>query len=178
MQSKTMHINNFAILSGIILLNMALPVLARDKNNCEINEKVYFSCDIKSGKTISLCGNVNSNANPVDLTYRFGRDNKIELIFPESKKGSLEKFNYNHYFRYQTDYLSVGFVNGKYSYGIYKNYDGSISKNAEYGITIGAADGLGNETRIVCTGSSVVDRLWTLPKVLACNPDSALGCEH
>lgn len=67
---------------------------------CTKNETVYFSCKANTGKAISLCGKVFSvdksgqrveHDNPW-LQYKYGRPEAIELIFPATKKESIDHF--------------------------------------------------------------------------------------
>ncbi len=70
---------------------------------CRPDEVVYFSCGIENSKKIvSLCGNKKfeflhaANEEQLNkevwLQYRFGVPGKLELVYPEQKYESLNKF--------------------------------------------------------------------------------------
>lgn len=67
---------------------------------CTAGETVYFSCQARNGKMISLCGKVFEKsrlgrleeADDPWLQYRFGRPQALELVYPQSKPDSLRRF--------------------------------------------------------------------------------------
>lgn len=77
----------------------------------------YFSCDTAKG-IIKL------DVNKDELQYTLTKGRKSEFTY-ESKGNDFSGFKYNHYSRFQTDYLNVSFVNAGYKYTMFSNYEGS-----------------------------------------------------
>lgn len=124
----------------------------------------YFSCDTAKG-TIKL--DVNKDV----LQYTLTKDRKSEFTY-ESKGNDFSGFKYNHYSRFQTDYFNVSFVNAGYKYTMFSNYE---DKNESRGVSV---TNLKTKKESVYDCKSVgIDRLSDLSSKLACDKDSALGCE-
>ena len=90
------------------------------------NEEVLFSFNVAdSSKTLSVC---TSKTQPDYIIYRFGSDDKVELVFPDNKADSWSKFTYSYNLRggesgnsgIDSNYLS--FENKGYEYQIYQEY--------------------------------------------------------
>lgn len=151
--------------------------------HCDADEKIYFSCQTSRSKILSLCGTIKNNDEtsdgpPKSLQYRFGKLDKIELMYPDpSDNDSLNLFFYNHYFRSLADYAEIGFTNNQYEYRIYRHYDKiSYGDRLLYGISILSK----NEHEIANIRCSTVsrDRIIDLTRWLPCNKDNALGCNR
>ncbi|MDO8990668.1 MAG: hypothetical protein Q7U91_13675 [Sideroxyarcus sp.] len=56
----------------------------RNPSLCRFNERTYFSCSVKGGKTVSVCGSRIINESRGYLQYRFGKRGAIELALPET----------------------------------------------------------------------------------------------
>lgn len=92
---------------------------------CAKNERVIFSCPIKSpAKIVSLCASKDLTSDRGYLQYRFGLPEKIELEFPKERTGTQQKFQYSHYFRAQVDMTEIGFSINGYQYQITDDYNG------------------------------------------------------
>lgn len=145
-------------------------------DHCLTQEQVFFSCIASNKKIISLCGR-NSKEEKY-LFYRFGRANKIELEFPKKAVRSLERFSYNHYFRYGVDYYRVAFSNDGYDYSVFRSLDATINSEAIAGVLVGVGKaGEKGEVAIQCA-ESIVDNLNDLSGFITCNRESALGCAN
>ncbi|HAU3238635.1 TPA: hypothetical protein ACIPVM_004456 [Salmonella enterica subsp. diarizonae serovar 50:k:z35] len=99
---------------------------------------------------------------------------KLKLKRPlyQSKGNDFSGFKYNHYSRFQTDYLNVSFVNAGYKYTMFSNYE---DENESRGVSV---TNLKTKKESVYDCKSVgIDRLSDLSSKLACDKDSALGCE-
>ena len=89
-------------IASIVLLIMAQSTFAAE-SLCHQGETTFFSCTVKGGKIVSLCGEgftLDSYSNYVAdfdswLQYRFGLPEKIEISFPSRRRNSLEKFQGN-----------------------------------------------------------------------------------
>jgi hypothetical protein len=90
---------------------------------CSDKETTYFSCKVTgSGKILSLCGKVHIDTNNFEmdhngwLQYRFGTPEKPELVYPQKKEGSVNRFlgMYNHSF--QGSLWPLSFRIGSYYY--------------------------------------------------------------
>lgn len=124
----------------------------------------YFSCDTAKG-TIKL------DEDKGVLQYTLTKDRKNEFNY-ESKGNDFSGFKYNHYSRFQTDYFNVSFVSAGYKYTIFSNYE---DENESRGVSV---TNLKTKKEFVYDCKSVgIDRLSDLSSKLACDKDSALGCE-
>jgi len=71
------------------------------------------------------------------IVYRYGKDNKIELEFPEKNAQSWKRFTFNYYFRgggkpnAGLDINNVKFENNGFKYTIYSSYSAGDAKNEE-----------------------------------------------
>ena len=116
---------------------------------CSATEIAYFSCDLKDRRTITLCAEESAT----------GFDGRRLLIdYPKSAyKSTLqlgaEGFSYNQYSRYQVEYLNISTSQNGAEYRIFRNYDGSISKDYQYGV-IEVSSG-GDEKEYECKGSAL-----------------------
>ncbi|ECO5909858.1 hypothetical protein UM55_004033 [Salmonella enterica subsp. enterica serovar Oranienburg] len=125
----------------------------------------YFMCNTAKG-TIKL------DENKGVLRYTLSKDRKTAFNY-ESKGNDYSGFKYNHYSRFQTNYFSVSFVNAEYKYTIFSNYEG---KSESRGVSV---TNLNSKKESVYDCKSVsIDRLSDLSAKLACDKDSALGCEE
>jgi hypothetical protein len=145
---------------------------------CSSGDHIYFTCQTKNKKVISLCGK-GAAEDPDYIYYRFGRKQKIELEFPDKKdRDSRNLFSYNSYSRYQTNYTAVSFRRGAYEYLIYKDYvgdDPDKKPETSYGINAGKAD---SQVNIPCA-SAIKSDLYPLSSVLHCDAEvNELGCSN
>ena len=90
---------------------------------CENTEKVVFSCQLKSGKVVSLCGSSKFTKSDGYLQYRFGLPGKLELEYPQQRSDSQKSFHYRHYFRAQIDLTEISFSANGYTYTVFSNYN-------------------------------------------------------
>jgi hypothetical protein len=135
---------------------------------CVPSEKTFFSCRIRDGRWISLCG-----APPASLQYRFGKREHIELRFPEKAEEGPSKLRYAHYFRFQTERAEIAFDNQGVAYAV---YDYTEKRKRDAGARV---DLPGGKTREFACAGRIVSRLSELEKVLPCDADNALnlgGC--
>jgi len=95
-------------------------------NLCAKGETVFFSCPVRGGKLVSLCGNIGNGKDSGDagpwLQYRFGRPGAVELGYPAAKQASLARFKGEHVLSHLADAEmtseSVSFVSGGIGYRI------------------------------------------------------------
>ncbi|SCM55021.1 hypothetical protein BN1044_04534 [Hafnia alvei] len=81
-------------------------------------------------------------------------------------------FLYNHYSRFQTDYMNVSFHHSGFKYTVFSNYeDGDSNK----GVTVVNLK-TKKEYTYECKDEGV-DRLSDLMGKLQCDKDDALGCQ-
>lgn len=154
-----------------LFLLFLLPALAHGSESlCEADEQILFACSVgKAAKLVSLCGSQKLNQSAGYVRYRFGSHENIEFTFPSSKVGSLSKFKYSHYFRYQFDQTSVSFSNGGFEYHVFTSYDGEEKEKhplQEYGVLVSNTKRPGKQTRIICSSPATVN-LVRLENVLA-----------
>ncbi len=126
---------------------------------CTPEEHTYFSCPIKSGKTLSVCGQKTADSLSW-LQYRFGTKQKIELSYPTDAKNIKpgEVFSFSHYMRgspfTQNDNLS--FTNGSTTYNVTVDLeDASVTDDGKelvkYGVEITTTEKPDNPIFISCT---------------------------
>jgi hypothetical protein len=125
----------------------------------------YFSCGTAKGT-------INLNENNGVLQYSLIKNNESEFTY-ESKGINFPGFKYNHYSRFQTDYFNVSFINSGYRYTIFSNYE---DEHESRGVSV---TNLKSKKEYVydCKVAGI-DRLSDLSTKLACDKDSALGCEQ
>lgn len=140
---------------------------------CETDQKVIFSCSMLNNKLLSLCITANENNS---ICYKYGTHNKIELIYPLKNINKNNLFTYNHYYRYQTDYIRVYFKNENYIYTIFYDYEADGIEREEAGILIKNAL-TQNEYKYKCKKIET-NHLGKLTKILNCNKDGEFGCEE
>ncbi|EQA1590341.1 hypothetical protein RBQ08_RS11290 [Enterobacter hormaechei] len=123
----------------------------------------YFSCNTSKG-TASL------TAVGGRLIYEMNshHGNKFQYISEESIHSG---FLYNHYSRFQTDYLSISFVQSGYKYAVFSNYDNG---NSARGVSV--IDMRTKKEYVYDCKNYKVDRLSDLAKKLECDTNNALGC--
>lgn len=124
----------------------------------------YFSCDIGKGV-------VKLNENNGVLRYSLTKNNKDEFIF-ESKGDDFIGFNYNHYSRFQTDYLNVSFMNLGYKYTIFSHYE-----NGDQSRGVSVMNLKSKKESIYNCKDAGIDHLSDLSEKLTCDKASALGCD-
>jgi hypothetical protein len=126
---------------------------------CAKAEHVIFSCQTRGaarhasqspGKIVSLCASLDLDRERGYLQYRYGLPGKIELEFPESRKGTQQVFHYSHYFRYQFDLTAINFNVDGYEYSIFDDYNGEEKPAiATQGVSV-TAPGKAKEVSFVC----------------------------
>jgi hypothetical protein len=142
-------------------------------NLCSKYERVFFTCETKTHKLISLCADPEISDSSGYLQYRYGTKKKSELEFPKELDGSLEKFFYAHYFRAQTDYTTLSFKIQKVRYAVFDNYDGTSQPSSTAGVTVKTGKAA-NEVSILCQ-SKPYSKLSELSELISCDPDDPLN---
>ena len=118
---------------------------------CAKDERIIFSCPVKKpAKIVSLCASKDLDKERGYLQYRFGVPGKIELEFPTDRKGTQQKFQYTHYFRFQVDMTEINFTINGYEYQIFDDYNGEEKpKVSSQGVNV-TAPGKPKEVSFVC----------------------------
>ncbi len=148
---------------------------AAEEKICADNTTPIFQCEIKDKRNIALCATYSPQKKLTGLQYRASRNDKIEFTYPTETTNSLGEFKLNHYFRYSTDYIKVGFGNGAYSYYIFRNIDNSDTSKINAGVTVSRTKNNSKETELICK-YIFTDDLKSLISKLACDKNDALGC--
>jgi len=156
----------------LIITMLFAQTVAAGSSLCADNEKTYFSCSAgPERKLASLCGSKSLQRPNSYLQYRFGTQKKLELVFPDDKKNSLVKFDYYHYFRFQTDRTYISFINKGTSYTIFTDYDGeSGTPTQQSGVTVAKS----KKVRFVCKGK-VTNSLSSLEGAIPCDKSDPLN---
>lgn len=123
----------------------------------------YFTCNTAKGR-LSL--EIDEN----HLVYEM-QSQGVPLFTFSSKAPKYSEFSYNHYSRFQTDYLNVSFNNRVFKYTVFSNYeDGNSAK----GVMVTNLKTKKDYT-YRCEGEGI-DKLSDLVSKLQCEKDSAFGC--
>ena len=156
----------------LIITMLFAQTVAAGPSLCAVNEKTYFSCSAgPERKLASLCGSKSLQQPNSYLQYRFGTKKNLELIFPDDKKDSLVKFNYYHYFRFQTDRTNISFTNKDTSYAIFSDYDG---ENGTPTLQRGVSVSRNKDVRFLCKGK-VTNNLSSLEGAIPCDKSDPLN---
>ncbi len=139
--------------------------------HCARTETVAFSCSLAAGKVVSMCLAKPSVTGTEALSYRFGGLGAPELVFPESSSGSLGRFRYAHYYRYQVDRTELSFSNAGAEYSVFDYYDGEERQKYARGVRVSTN---GKDHELLCKGA-VVSNLGQLEALVPCDAESALG---
>lgn len=123
----------------------------------------YFSCNTSKGD-ISL------KTDDHKLIYEM-KKNKGDAFSFSSPAPEYKGFLYNHYSRFQTDYLNVSFEQGGFKYSIFSNYEDGDSTR---GVTVTKLKN--NKEYVYNCKDDGVDKLAQLVSKLQCDKDSSLGC--
>ena len=105
--------------SAAILLFFAATASAHARESlCSKDEQIAFSCRV-GNKLASLCASADLSKTTGYVQYRYGRKDKVELVFPESKAHPRAYFRWgvNGYSGGGTDYFR--FSNKGYDYVVY-----------------------------------------------------------
>jgi hypothetical protein len=126
--------SRFHMIGAIGLGLFAMPGLASASESlCAPTEQVFFNCQVKdSPKLLSVCGRAGDY-----LQYRFGSREKPELVFPDRREGSVDRFWVaNHYVPSAFyDGYQLSFQSGGTEYRVYANdqAEGPDSPPRKYG---------------------------------------------
>ncbi|MES2943001.1 MAG: hypothetical protein V4772_09060 [Pseudomonadota bacterium] len=108
--------------AGMCLV-VLLPALAyADENTlCTASERVFFSCEIKQGRQVSVCGSADLTPTSGYLQYRIGKSAAVpELVFPADFKHPAGQFDFsNEGFGAKSSTRNLRFRSGAYVYVIY-----------------------------------------------------------
>ncbi|MBX7149235.1 hypothetical protein K1X76_09110 [bacterium] len=85
---------------------------------CDKAEVTYFSCPVKGGKTLSVCGK-KAGETLTFLQYRFGTAQKKELVYPADNAKPSDAFDFSHYWRLDPatneDFLSFIIIDSSFN---------------------------------------------------------------
>jgi hypothetical protein len=145
--------NSRAAISAGAPVVQALPA----NTLCATNERVIFSCPVKTAKIVSVCASKDLTSEHGYLQYRFGLPGKIELEFPKDRAGTQAKFQYTHYFRAKVDLTEINFTIKGYEYQIFDDYNGEEKPAiSTQGVNV-TAPGKPKEISFVCRAKPKAD---------------------
>ncbi|TXK60979.1 hypothetical protein [Alkalisalibacterium limincola] len=135
---------------------------------------LQFSCVGIEGERIAFC------ESPGEASER--QEHRLELVAADGSasrslglSSSVAPFRFNHYSRFQTEYLEISARTDHAEYRVYKHYLGEFGdEKPSYGLLITDIKS-GTEQRFECA-KEVFDDLSVLPDVLECDRENALGC--
>ena len=161
----------------LLLLATQTSLVTAEPTLCAKNDEVFFSCVLdSSGKIVSLCGDKrirtpDRDADEMYLVYRFGRVGAIELEYPRSSEGSIEKFKYFHQASKADmgdfDLNEVSFSISEYNYLLFYNALPRNAGEATNPIKAGVRVSRKNRkaTELLC-GDRLIERLLWLQNVV------------
>lgn len=162
-----------------LLAWLALPLLASTSAHaCESDTVALFSCEAAKGrKYIELCAPSPNAADDGFLEYRFGaldkdgNDQSVELLYPQSRPGSLKRFYGATYSRGGVYTQSVRFMTAKASYEVFTESRGMATTAA--GVRVRDI-GTGKTTTVACSERPRF-YIHELKGLIACDPDTPVG---
>jgi hypothetical protein len=86
-----------------------------------------------SKKTASVCASTNLTSTEGYLQYRFGTKEKLELVYPSTKKSTQELFYWREFRFYQGSIRELTFKSGEYYYTLGVNEGTGVSANIQVG---------------------------------------------
>lgn len=160
-----MSIPIFAAVAALLIGAFASSVQAETLVGlCLADEKVFLACKTTNERWLSLCG-----SGATGVQYRFGRQGKVELQYPEEASDGPQQLRFAHYARYQRDRVEIRFDRQDVSYAVFDDVEGSVHST---GVEVTGSDG--RDHALLCRGSSA-NHLSQLQPLLRCDPDSALN---
>jgi len=131
---------------------------------CAQTEHIIFSCSTKRStaarspsKIVSLCASHDLAKDRGYLQYRYGLPGKVELEFPDSRRGTQQRFQYTHYMRYQVDRTEINFEIDGYQYQIFDDYNGEEKPRiSTEGVSV-TAPGKPKDVSFVCRSKAKAD---------------------
>lgn len=136
-----------------LIVAVALPAsYLAEETLCKSGETVYFSCKVgRAGQIASLCGSALDDADRFWLQYRFGRPEKLELVYPRTRTlFSRSGFDVGYFRRPNGFDIEVSFTNGGWSYTVLRWAPGEVETDYKSGVFV-ARDRAGPGTTLDCT---------------------------
>jgi hypothetical protein len=116
------------------------------ETHCGKDEIDYFSCVLTNSKVVSVCGSELKDPKTFEqsddawVQYRFGHLKQIEFKYPNSKLGSIEKFEGNSFHPYGEDHavLDLRFItkNAFYSVELVSSYENPETERLAGGVLV------------------------------------------
>lgn len=101
---------------------------------CRFNEKTYFSCSVKGGKMIAVCGSRIITETRGYLQYRFGKENAIELALPKNLDHPSKFFTQTKFLGMREESATLKIRNEPFSYTVY--YTKGTGSNLANGVVV------------------------------------------
>ena len=145
---------------------------------CESGSVPLFSCEASGGKKyIELCASSPVAAPDGFLEYRFGaldkdgNERSVELVFPSSRSGSLQRFYGATYTKTGVYTQSIRFTTGKASYEVFTEARGMATTAA--GVRVRDL-GAGKTATVACSERPRF-YIHELKGLVACDPSTPVG---
>lgn len=150
---------------------------------CSGNDNPIFACEADEGrKFIELCAS-GEGGNITGLQYRFGSqtpdggDDKVELEFPATPEGSLDRFVGAVYSRKDVYTQSIRFKSGQHDYTVFTqswpDADSAEGMAGAAGVTV--RNLRTNKTTTVDCSERPRFYIFELQGILACDPKTPVG---
>ncbi len=158
----------------VVTALVAINSHAAIPSHCATEEITLFSCQIeKSAKVVSVCASQPLSATS-SLAYRFGKPGNIELEYPGTSEHSLSKFRFAHYFRYQTERITLSFNVGNYQYTVFDYYEGEEEPSYGRGVVVDDTRHDKEVVSLMCR-DEVITTIRDLNELVPCDKESALA---
>lgn len=146
------------------------------------NEAPLFVCETGSaGKYVEICAVETEAGQWSNVQYRFGNDEKTELVYPADAAEGAKKLFFSHVRGKNSYTVNVRFKNGGYSYRVYSvaRWEGdeapAEAMDGEAGVEV--KDKKGKRVAVI----ECVERPMIFPeylrRALACDADNPYGAE-
>lgn len=103
-----------------ISISLGLLVLyasaAKTATLCKPRENVFFSCELRHAKTVSICESAGENQRYVE--YKFGKPSNIELVHRADNKNADQLFQRADFIFGNNAVDTIWFRNGEYLYDV------------------------------------------------------------
>jgi len=117
----------------LVLLFICISFNSFSQKLLQNNEVCIYSFKTKNGKTMMLAKEKSNKY----IVYRYGKNNKIELEFPEKNEQSWKKFTYSYYLRgggkqnSGLDIDNINFQSNGYKYIVFSAYSAGDEESEE-----------------------------------------------
>lgn len=131
--------------------------------HCKPDEKVIFSCPLKTGKTVSLCASPDLARGTGALQYRFGKTGQpLKLAYPKPAKHPGNYFSLDSSHGGQWSLHELGFSVGEFRYEILVQTNSAIPED---GASLSVFRGRRRVADMECRFDEATNNMWMLEEL-------------